>query len=337
MGPLACTLLFWVMTAPALAESGHAVRSTQVAINSRQHWQNWEFPSGTLDISTAGEVTPRRWRKSPNAVLDIVENLRRNPPPYLAGKNPEDFELLDAIQAGSNRQDVVNLFDGNMGTYWEPDPPSGEAGLAAQWWFTVDLGQLALASKVILRFVDKDLGDPFLLFDVLTSDGQRPISALASQALDFERVYQTIRPNSSERLIEIDLENLPRLQHRKRVIRLLPGSGDRKRTRAGDARFHKRNTSACVRRHPGTPESSSTPSCWRTEAKGEFPPMSLQSWKKTEEGRSATTGANVRGWRKWKSLQTATTCLQMRSSEEAASPLRTGGSSTRRCWWTRMR
>lgn len=221
MGPLVFTLLFWVLTSPALAENGHAVRSSQVVIDSRLHWQNWEFSSGTLDISAAGEVTPRRWRKSPNAVLDIVENLRRNPPPYLSGKNPEEFELLDAIQAGSNRQDVVNLFDGNMDTYWEPDPPSGEAGLAAQWWFTVDLGQLALASKVILRFVDRELGDPFLLFDVLTSDGQKPISALASQALDFERVYQTIRPNSSERLIEIDLENLPRLQHRKRVVRLL--------------------------------------------------------------------------------------------------------------------
>ena len=56
---------------------------------------------------------------------------------------------------------------------------------------------------------------------MLTSDGQKPVSALTSNALDYERVYQTIRPNTSERLIEIDLEDLPVLQHRKRVIRLL--------------------------------------------------------------------------------------------------------------------
>lgn len=115
--PLACALLCCVLTVPAWAQSGHVVRAGQVVVERQQHWENWEFPQGTLDISAAGGVTPHRWRKNTDAVLDIVENLRRNPPQYLSNKKPEEIELLDVIQAGSNREDVVHLFDGDMTTY----------------------------------------------------------------------------------------------------------------------------------------------------------------------------------------------------------------------------
>ena len=62
-------------------------------------------------------------------------------------KAPEEITVLDGIEAGTagNQADVVNLFDGNLATYWQPDAPTDEGELAGQWWFTVDLGRLVIA------------------------------------------------------------------------------------------------------------------------------------------------------------------------------------------------
>ena len=43
--------------------AGHRVRENQVVINSRNHWQNWTFPHGTLAISPEGAVQTRRIEK----------------------------------------------------------------------------------------------------------------------------------------------------------------------------------------------------------------------------------------------------------------------------------
>ena len=39
--------------------TGHRVRDNQVVVNSRNHWQNWTFPPGTLAISPEGAVQAR--------------------------------------------------------------------------------------------------------------------------------------------------------------------------------------------------------------------------------------------------------------------------------------
>ena len=80
----------------------HTLRSDHVMINTRSHWNNWNFVSGTLGISATGEVAPVFVPKANNAVLDIVSHIRR------ANANPE-ATILDAIEAGSNQADVVNL------------------------------------------------------------------------------------------------------------------------------------------------------------------------------------------------------------------------------------
>ena len=100
----------------------HTLRSDHVMINTRSHWNNWNFVSGTLGISATGEVAPVFVPKANNAVLDIVSHIRR------ANANPE-ATILDAIEAGSNQADVVNLFDGDETTYWEPDPRRSDTGL----------------------------------------------------------------------------------------------------------------------------------------------------------------------------------------------------------------
>ena len=116
-------------------------------INSRNHWQNWTFPPGTLVISPEGAVQAQRIEKNTNAALDIVDYLRFNPPPSLGDKDPETITLADAIEGRSNVADVAKVFDGDMTTYWEPAPPSDEVDLALQWWFYRRFGPLSLRQE----------------------------------------------------------------------------------------------------------------------------------------------------------------------------------------------
>ena len=183
----------------------HRVRDNQVVINSRNHWQNWTFPHGTLAISPEGAVQTRRIEKNTNAALDIVDYLRFNPPASLSAKDPETIALADAIGGGSNVADVAKVFDGDMTTYWEPVPPSDEIDLASQWWFVVDLGRLVFAKKLVVRFVEESIGDPFLLFEVLVSDGLEPKRLQGSGTRAFATVLRTLSRNKSQRVFAVDL------------------------------------------------------------------------------------------------------------------------------------
>ena len=129
-------------------ETGYRLTSSQIVVDSPQHWRNWNFPLGTLEIDEGGTITPFFLRRNTNATEDIINFLRLHPPQELAReKAPEDIELIDAIQAGSNAPGVLNVLDGDIDTYWEPDPPASEIELGAQWWFTVDLGRLVIANS----------------------------------------------------------------------------------------------------------------------------------------------------------------------------------------------
>ena len=205
--PIFGSALVWVHLAAgeAAAQPGYSIRGNQVVVNSPAHWENWEFAEGTLETGSSGGLRPRRWRRPANASLDIVDHLRWNPPEELAGRDPAKITLLDAVQGVSNREGVVNALDGDMTTFWEPEFLSEEVDLETQWWFIVDLGRIVLADRIVLRFVDESLGDPFLLFDVLVSNGQAPGEAPVSGNLDFRPVMQTLHPNRNQRVFEIDL------------------------------------------------------------------------------------------------------------------------------------
>jgi hypothetical protein len=97
------------------------------------------------------------------------------------------------------------VLDGDIDTYWEPDPPASEIELGAQWWFTVDLGRLVIAKRIVLKFVEEGAGDPFLQYDVLISDGEVPEKFVSSDEPGFTVVWRTLKPNKNERLLEISL------------------------------------------------------------------------------------------------------------------------------------
>jgi hypothetical protein len=187
--------------------AGHRVTGDQVIVEGQRHWQNWTFPSGTLVISPDGEVQTQRVSRSTNAVFDIVDYLRFNPPSAIDSKETADIVLADGIKGGSNIGDVVNVLDGDLSTYWQPDEPVGDSDLASQWWFTIDLGRLVFADELVLRFVEEGQGDPFLLFEVLISDGQKPARLQGGDTPDFKTVLRTPSENKSQREFRVDLSN----------------------------------------------------------------------------------------------------------------------------------
>ncbi len=206
LGVVALLLLAGVAT--QAQERGYQIAGNQVVVNARRHWQNWSYAPGTLELIPQGQVRARYWRKKINAVSDIVDFLRLNPPAALASKKPEEITLSDALQAGSNPGQVAALFDGDANTYWEPAPLPAGVDLATQWWLVVDLGRLVFADKIVLKFVDEELGDPFLLFDVLVSDGTRPDRVRGAANPEYRSVLQTLQRNKTQRTFEIDLTKL---------------------------------------------------------------------------------------------------------------------------------
>ena len=202
--------LAFLIAGSAFAQSGYRIAADQVVVDRRTHWQSWNFPPGVLDLGSSGTVQPRSLRRDVNAVGDIVANLRARPPDGLK-KDPEDIVLADAILGGarSNVAGVENLFDGDMTTYWEPDPPTEALDLGTQWWFIVDLGRLVMAKKLVLKFVDEELGDPFLQFDLLASQGNIPKGNQRSPTPEFTTILRTLKPNKEQRVFELVTNSEP--------------------------------------------------------------------------------------------------------------------------------
>jgi len=169
----------------------HALRSDHVVVNTQRHWGNWAFVEGILNISATGEVVPAFVPKDHNAVTDIVQHLQR-----LA----DNATILDAVEAGTNKAAVANLFDGDETTYWEPDPDSP----LRDWWIQVDMGRLINATRLGLQFVPEGQGDPFLQFAVLTADNADQGNKIAGK-VPMHLVYRTPSDNKNQREFEFDL------------------------------------------------------------------------------------------------------------------------------------
>ena len=187
---LNAALLLSILGVVAAWGQGHTIAGNRVVVDRQAHWQQWTFPAGTLDIDETGIVRPHFVPKNILATSDIAAFIKR-------GKDSEDATLRDALNSGTRAADLVHLFDGDLSTYWEPDPASP----LRQWWFEVDLGRLVAATHIRLTFVGEELGDPFLQFVVLTSDG----AEVTKGQRRFNQVFRTLKSNKDQREFEIEL------------------------------------------------------------------------------------------------------------------------------------
>ena len=171
---------------PASAQGGFLLRSDRIDISGASRWRAWDIPFGTVTVDAAG-VRPNFVRSVHNACLDAGE--------YPLG---DDEEKGGIHSAGSNVRQASGMIDGREDTFWEPDlslPPE-------TWWVEVDLGRAVSARRVALRFVDEELGDPFLQFKVLVSTGK---TIPLSKQVSYREVGRTERPNRRQREFSFDI------------------------------------------------------------------------------------------------------------------------------------
>ena len=117
-------------------------------------------------------------------------------------------QQIGISRAGSNLEMAANILDGDPTTYWEPDLQTSND----KWWVEVDLGRVMVIEKVVLHFVDQDLGDPFRQFRVLIAPEQKLIQS-QSRVLSFAVVGRTKAPNTDQRRVEFSSEADPDFSH----------------------------------------------------------------------------------------------------------------------------
>ena len=174
------------------AQQGYALRDNQLIVNTREHWEAWRVNAGISSITPDGSVSPRFQRKDINAAQDAAQ-----------------FSMMGVeggVITGSNQLQARNLIDGDLSTFWEPDldHPSED------WWLQLQLGRLVVVEKIVLRFVEEEVGEPFLQFDVLgwrhpPPHGSVKYTLLGTDIKKFWSLFKTDRPNKSQRMFEIAL------------------------------------------------------------------------------------------------------------------------------------
>ena len=187
-------LIFFVATLLAdvcQSQEGYSLEPGKVVIDSKEQWESWRAPTKTIQITDEG-VTSAFIRKSTTVTIDGRETIV---PGINAIQNAAEFGG-GITAAGSNEAGAAEILDGRMDTYWEPD----RADLLENWWFEVDLGRTVSATKIVLKFVDEELGDPFLHFRVSTSQGESVVGPKF-----YRKRFTTGAPVKTQRIFEIDL------------------------------------------------------------------------------------------------------------------------------------
>lgn len=235
-GALPAALLLCLLAAqPAAAQrrQGYRISDTHIAVDSPDHWRNWQLPTHAVDLTADGRVQPHRFQNRYN-LLDDLRPFTRNLPGFERKKNETAILNVDSTETrdvrgniitekkkgqevplytyflrpgisrvGSNPEDAAAILDGDPSTYWEPDPRDP----IDEWWVEVDLGRVVPVDEIVLHFVDPELGDPFRQFRVLAAPDQRPILQEADK-IGFVAVGGTQAPNQDQREFRFPLRQL---------------------------------------------------------------------------------------------------------------------------------
>ena len=190
-----CLLAIHLSAGVCRAQQGYSLQPGSVVIDSREHWERWHSIANTTQIGDDG-IRPAFVRKNTRLNIDGDEVVV---PGINAVDNASEFGG-GILAVGSNSAGALDLMDGRMDTYWEPNT----SDLLQDWWVQIDLGRTVSATKIVLKFVGEELGDPFLQFKVTTSQGETTIGPLL-----FRTRFTTNRPIKNERVFEIDLTRQP--------------------------------------------------------------------------------------------------------------------------------
>ena len=220
----AILLLLWSNPGFAQEQPGYRIdaRKRQITVNTDKHWGQWLLGELDQPIDSVGQdvlelrvkdgggdalLVPREFRRQVDALTDAPAFSH-----VIDARDEQQFiNVLEGPRAtggvknaGSNlalAEGAIDRGDDRFQTYWQPDldEPS------FKWWIEFDLGRLVSAEKIILRFVDEGLGDPFLQFRVLVSTGLLRFDSKV-RPLDYRTVGGTTRGIRDQREFAFDLE-----------------------------------------------------------------------------------------------------------------------------------
>ena len=172
---------FWLSLVVAVGMVVGTAGAGTMIFDSQRDWEQWVYPVGTLELSNDGLVKPKFIKKSINASLNaagfVVERV---------GDDPVRWGGISGV--GSNSSRAENVFDGDVQTWWAPDPNDD----MNTWWIELDLGRLVSATKVVLKFSPE--GEPFPMFKVYASTGEEALYS-GSGKKEYLLVGQTTQPN----------------------------------------------------------------------------------------------------------------------------------------------
>ena len=205
--------------AGSVVAQGFQLQGQRLTVARERDWNEWSLgdlqePVGesrqdAVEITGAGQVRPNLIRKGVDAVTEAasfahpIENKQKD---FFINTFEKGSVLLargGIKDAGCNLAlagDAVDRGEDRFETFWGPDldrPPN-------EWWLELDLGRLVAAEKIVLRFVEEDLGDPFFQFRVLASRGDFAFGN--KQLLNYRIVGGTTRGVREQRLFEYLLE-----------------------------------------------------------------------------------------------------------------------------------
>ena len=193
-----------------------------LSFDSAEKWALWEKPFGLTEIGDEGQMQLVKFRK------DI--NLTQNAHLFTHETKTKGDNVPGGLwQAGSNPDDAPLIIDGDLSTFWQPDPDDARE----DWFITIDLGRASLAREIRLTFPDQEGARPFKQFRVFATSGVR-ISA-AEDLFLYRQIYRTTQPNTATELviplsftgrdsatvIDSDLDIAPELRDQYRMIQYI--------------------------------------------------------------------------------------------------------------------
>ena len=182
--------IWWIGAALLLCQG---VGAERLSFASAEAWQSWQKPDDLVLFDAEGRLRLRRFNKDINAAANAGQ---------FRHLSQERGEVVGGIwEAKSSPQTAASVLDGDVETFWQPDP----ADALDQWSIQIDLGRPVLARQIRLRFPDSEGARPLRQFSVFVASGAR-IEAL-NDVFKFEAVYRTSKPNTSTELV-IPLEYL---------------------------------------------------------------------------------------------------------------------------------
>ena len=164
-----------------------AANSETLTFQGRDAWATWQMPFGLTEVGENGQLQLVKFRKDINAVADAhrfsYESKRRG-------------RVTGGVwEAASNPADAEHIIDGDVQTFWRPDP----ADAIEDWAIEIDLGRAVLAREIRLVFPDAEDVRPFRQFTVYGSPGTR-ISVQDDLVL-LDPLFRTTQPNADSEIV----------------------------------------------------------------------------------------------------------------------------------------